>query len=104
MLYIQTLSLPINILVNHCEPHFAYYLCSHFFHLINYIDVNECAIENGGCEHTCVNRAGSYRCECDQGFTLQEDGTSCGECIMQRHNYIVMLKFHILILQDVVEG
>ena len=43
------------------------------------IDVNECALENGGCEHTCVNRAGSYRCECDQGFTLQEDGQSCSD-------------------------
>ena len=41
------------------------------------IDVHECALENGGCQHKCVNRAGSYRCECNTGYILQADGKSC---------------------------
>ena len=40
-------------------------------------DVNECALESGGCQHKCVNRAGSYRCECNTGYILQADGKSC---------------------------
>ena len=49
------------------------------------IDVNECALENGGCEHKCTNRAGSYSCGCNQGFRLQTDSKSCrrpGKCVM----------------------
>jgi len=40
-------------------------------------DVNECALENGGCQHRCINSAGSFRCLCNTGFVLQPDGKSC---------------------------
>ena len=40
-------------------------------------DVNECAFDNGGCQHDCINSGGSYRCECQQGYILQSDGMSC---------------------------
>ena len=30
-----------------------------------------------GCQHTCVNAAGSYSCSCYEGFELDTDGTSC---------------------------
>lgn len=40
-------------------------------------DVNECAVENGGCQNICVNSEGSYRCECSQGYALQSDGMNC---------------------------
>ena len=42
-----------------------------------FADVNECALKNGGCQHKCVNRAGSYRCECYTGYLLQADGKKC---------------------------
>ena len=32
------------------------------------VDVDECSDLNGGCEHSCVNREGSYDCVCDEGF------------------------------------
>ncbi|XP_033845285.1 epidermal growth factor-like protein 7 [Periophthalmus magnuspinnatus] len=39
-------------------------------------DVNECS-EQRPCAHKCVNTAGSYRCECRDGFRLMGDGRSC---------------------------
>ncbi|XP_018010286.1 multiple epidermal growth factor-like domains protein 6 isoform X2 [Hyalella azteca] len=50
-------------------------------------DVNECAENKGGCAHTCQNTLGSYRCCCDAGYRLAEDGRSCediDEC--SKHN------------------
>ena len=42
-----------------------------------FLDVNECDTDNGGCDHTCVNNEGSFRCECDDGHTLGDDKKSC---------------------------
>lgn len=39
-------------------------------------DVNECS-ERRPCAHKCINTAGSYRCECRDGFRLIGDGHSC---------------------------
>ena len=32
---------------------------------------------NGGCQHLCTNTPGSYRCSCDQGYRLLDDGIRC---------------------------
>ena len=41
-------------------------------------DINECTkLDNGGCNHTCVNEIGSYHCECDTGFDLDGDMHGC---------------------------
>lgn len=40
-------------------------------------DVNECGTNNGGCSHTCVNMAGTHRCECPNGYTLQANKRDC---------------------------
>ena len=51
-------------------------------------DINECNSNNGNCEQTCVNKLGSYQCECMDGFGLQEDGRSCeGICISLFNTY-----------------
>ena len=38
-------------------------------------DVDEC--EEEPCSHGCFNTYGSYMCNCDEGFELASDGTSC---------------------------
>lgn len=41
--------------------------------------MDECAINNGGCQHECKNTPGSYECTCNNGFTLHENRHDCKE-------------------------
>lgn len=41
--------------------------------------MDECAINNGGCQHECHNTIGSYICSCHNGFKLQDNGHDCKE-------------------------
>ena len=43
----------------------------------HFSDTNECATNNGGCQQTCINTFGSFRCECNTGFQLRNDGRTC---------------------------
>ncbi|PSN49428.1 hypothetical protein C0J52_06593 [Blattella germanica] len=40
-------------------------------------DVDECKENVSDCEQTCINTAGSYHCECRDGFTLRPDNRTC---------------------------
>lgn len=40
-------------------------------------DIDECTIENGGCETFCTNSEGSYECSCHSGYALLPDLRSC---------------------------
>ncbi|XP_060804529.1 collagen and calcium-binding EGF domain-containing protein 1-like [Amyelois transitella] len=41
------------------------------------VDIDECASNNGGCDHRCVNDPGGYRCACDAPLILAADGRRC---------------------------
>ena len=41
------------------------------------VDIDECSSTNGGCAQTCVNTSSSFYCECDEHYTLAQDGFSC---------------------------
>lgn len=41
--------------------------------------MDECAINNGGCQHECHNTIGSYECSCHNGFTLHSNKHDCKE-------------------------
>ena len=43
---------------------------------MNVTDVNECA-GAAGCSQGCVNEDGGFRCTCQQGYRLHQDGTTC---------------------------
>ncbi len=34
-------------------------------------------IDNGGCEHTCVNTIPSFFCTCNDGYILDDNGRNC---------------------------
>ncbi|GIY80962.1 tolloid-like protein 1 [Caerostris extrusa] len=40
---------------------------------------DECATNNGGCQHICKNTIGSYACSCHNGFVLHENNHDCKE-------------------------
>lgn len=40
-------------------------------------DENECATNNGRCNHKCENTYGSYRCLCYLGYKLLQDARTC---------------------------
>ncbi|KAI8482553.1 hypothetical protein Bbelb_397010, partial [Branchiostoma belcheri] len=40
-------------------------------------DIDECSAANGGCDHVCTNKMGSFQCSCVAGFTLNVDSHSC---------------------------
>ncbi|XP_048419728.1 tolloid-like protein 2 isoform X2 [Stegostoma tigrinum] len=42
-------------------------------------DKDECSVDNGGCQHECLNTLGSYICQCHNGFMLHENGLDCKE-------------------------
>ena len=47
-------------------------------HTLNGIDIDECASKNETmCSQVCVNSVGSYRCECENGYFLEEDKKTC---------------------------
>lgn len=48
-----------------------YYVC-YFI-----VDIDECRSQNGGCQHTCINLRGTYKCQCPAGQRLQPDGRTC---------------------------
>lgn len=43
-----------------------------------FLDIDECSNNGGPCQNgKCINMAGSYRCECQDGFNLGLDGRTC---------------------------
>ena len=51
-------------------------------------DIDECAEQNGGCDHFCENSVGSHVCTCRPGFEISRNGRSCfniNECTDGTH-------------------
>ena len=36
------------------------------------VDIDECRVGNGGCQHYCNNTEGSFNCYCDDGYRRNE--------------------------------
>lgn len=41
------------------------------------VDINECEVQDGGCDHYCVNTPGSRVCACRSGYSLSANGVTC---------------------------
>ena len=40
-------------------------------------DIDECASNVSKCSQLCINSPGSYLCDCNHGYQLDNDHTSC---------------------------
>ena len=41
------------------------------------VDTDECVVDNGGCDHVCINTIGSRLCDCHTGYALNANGVTC---------------------------
>ena len=56
-----------------------------------FTDINECATNNGGCSQVCLNREGSYSCDCYPGYELGPNNHTCsGMSIICVYMFIYM--------------
>ena len=42
-----------------------------------FVDYDECAVNNGDCQQLCDNLIPGRRCDCLEGYALDEDGQTC---------------------------
>nr|XP_022919679.1 sushi, von Willebrand factor type A, EGF and pentraxin domain-containing protein 1 isoform X1 [Onthophagus taurus] len=49
-------------------------------------DINECAIDDGGCEQKCINSPGDYSCGCTVGYELYTKNGTAGFNIEKSEN------------------
>ena len=61
-----------------------------------YIDINECAVGNGGCEQVCVNTVGSFTCDCFSGFQLAGDGRNCSGMMISSCSKNTLRSIHLV--------
>lgn len=48
------------------------------------IDIDECTESTSGCDQICTNSAGSFKCSCISGYTLDSNNKTCtGKHAMQ---------------------
>ena len=53
----------------------------------SFLDIDECSINNEGCDQVCTNTNGSYMCSCNDGYMLNDDGLTCDGIIMHISNF-----------------
>jgi len=58
----------LNTVTNKCDDTFAVLVGPMRLYL-TYKNINYCAVENGGCAHSCVSTLFGKRCVCDTGYT-----------------------------------
>jgi hypothetical protein len=61
------------------------------------IDVDECASSIADCSQNCVNVVGSFNCECEFGYNLEDDRKTCIEgrelCTFFKVSFDELLKY-----------
>ncbi|XP_052241381.1 uncharacterized protein LOC127851584 [Dreissena polymorpha] len=56
-------------------------VCPNGYNGTNCSDIDECVIGKNTCSQDCNNTDGGYRCQCKEGYVLQNDNATCTECI-----------------------
>ena len=63
---------------NLCITRYNFTYNKHLLKLFTLEDIDECAMENGGCDHSCHNYDGGRYCSCNVGYRLATDTTCEG--------------------------
>lgn len=63
-------------------------------HMLNFVDINECASNNGGCNQSCHNTPGSYYCSCNSGYNLASNGRACNGKVVASSFVIYACRMH----------
>ena len=53
------------------------YIESDYHDEVMFIDIDECGLDNGGCDQDCTNTIGSFFCNCSEGYLLNHNGFTC---------------------------
>ena len=82
--YLEFLGILICLLETLVKPDFCSFaacVCD-FSNGKNCVDIDECSEDLNGCQTSCENLIGSYRCSCDDGFELAANGRDCEGMMM----------------------
>ena len=66
------------------------------------VDINECNVNNGGCEHSCTNTVGSYTCSCNTGYQLNL-GHCSGNLLYCSRKLLCIINMQILMSAIVIK-
>lgn len=56
------------------------------------LDIDECHVKNGGCQGICHNLEGSFRCTCEEGYTISTtDSYACDGMLIINIQYKLSL-------------
>ncbi|PAV81139.1 hypothetical protein WR25_22383 [Diploscapter pachys] len=84
----EFLELPVTIEAQTIEIFIVHYVMGPCFKVevhgcekLSCKDINECMVENGFCEHTCINSVGGYSCACKEGYDLFTENGQGGKYI-----------------------
>uniref|UniRef100_A0A8D0BVF1 Epidermal growth factor-like protein 8 n=1 Tax=Salvator merianae TaxID=96440 RepID=A0A8D0BVF1_SALMN len=67
-----------------------------------HVDVDECRAPVALCAHLCLNTAGSYKCQCNPGYSLEPDGRSCHLVPTAQAAPVLGSRVHVLESQEKV--
>ena len=56
------------------------------------LDIDECAVDNGSCDQICINKPGSFECQCKDGYVLADDGKTCNGKYFLCHSLLLLYK------------
>ncbi|XP_052092912.1 low-density lipoprotein receptor-related protein 2-like [Mytilus californianus] len=64
------------------------------------VDMNECAVQNGGCSQFCFNKNGSHVCSCVNGYRSSDNGRLCTANNLRPSFVIGTLRDGVIVLDD----
>ena len=62
------------------------------------LDINECAINNGGCSQVCLNTEGSFSCDCYPGYELGPNNHTCNGRCTRFTKVLIYNGYYILVM------